>query len=105
MTLKKTENSVLLKMLHMSLISKRKAGWSREVGAGFVAEDLDHVHVNWQSKTTIHIHLKFGDCIEIALKDLNLREVEELIKFVVVQRLKEIETHYKNEWLTKYQIS
>lgn len=36
----KSEETQMLKALRMSRALKEKAGWSREIGAGFIAEDI-----------------------------------------------------------------
>jgi hypothetical protein len=78
MTNKYTTKSRLLKILRNSRTQKKKAGWSREMGAGFVAEDIISVApdsgglffvFSWGTQT-------------IPVQELNLRETEEAIKFL-----------------------
>ena len=80
----KTKRSELLRILRASRTAKKKAGWSRLVGAGFVDEDIDSIE-----KFTKHIlkfKFKFGHTQNINVNELNLRETEEAIKFLEVVR-------------------
>ncbi|MCW3994943.1 MAG: hypothetical protein NWE98_02185 [Candidatus Bathyarchaeota archaeon] len=71
----------LRKALAMSLHFKQKNNWSRETGAGFIAEDIENIQYNPANKT---LTLKFGwgTTQTVTIRDLNLRETEEAIKWI-----------------------
>jgi hypothetical protein len=48
----KSEETHMLKALRMSRALKEKAGWSREIGAGFIAEDMTEMKLGW-ARTSI----------------------------------------------------
>jgi hypothetical protein len=62
---------------------KRKSGWSGE-GSGFVAEDVQGVEYGGRGAggNIIIIHLRWGYHYKPSPAELNLRETEELIKFL-----------------------
>ncbi len=64
--------------LKQSLKEKTKAGWARDIGAGFIAEDIDGVSLRGNS---VHI-ITPTFTQNIPIKELNLRETEELIKAI-----------------------
>ncbi|MGQ9642111.1 MAG: hypothetical protein ACUVUF_08370 [Candidatus Bathycorpusculaceae bacterium] len=82
---------------------KVKAGWSRNVAAGFIMEDVRDVHLNADKSLTIMVAgenetekawLKWT----VKTADLNLRETEELIKYLEKRQI-ELE---EEEWKRKY---
>ena len=76
--MKKNETK-LLKMLRTSKTLKEKNGWSRAMGAGFVKDDLDSISLSHDKTITI-----VTEAFTVTGKtgDFNLRETEEMIKFV-----------------------
>lgn len=74
-----SEKTELLKALRNSRTLKIKAGWSREVGAGFIKEDIAEISKDGKN---INITLLNNYTMEVETKDLNLRETEEAIKFL-----------------------
>ena len=81
----KSEETQMLKALRMSRALKEKAGWSREIGAGFIVEDITKMNLSGKD---IHFTFGWGEQT-IAIKDLNLRETEEAIKFLEDLQLSE----------------
>jgi len=80
----KSGKSQLLKKLKASLAIKKRKGWSSEIGAGFVAADINDCWLNSDGTITL---ILFGDTAHIVkVKQLNLRETEELIKWLDLQR-------------------
>jgi hypothetical protein len=84
---------------------KVKAGWSREGGAGFIMEDIREVRLNADRTLTIMIGgenetektwLKWT----VKTADLNLRETEELIKYLEKRQI-ELE---EEKWKRKYSL-
>lgn len=67
----------LAKALRSSLALKRKAGWSRIIGAGFVAEDIADAFVGPGER--VFFTFQDGRKWVAAIPELNLRETEELI--------------------------
>lgn len=74
-----SEKTELLKALRNSRTLKIKAGWSREVGAGFIKEDIAEISKDGKN---IKITLLNNYTMEVETKDLNLRETEEAITFL-----------------------
>jgi len=68
-----------LRQLRNSKALKEKAGWSRNVGAGFIKEDITDIHVN-PDKTITIITPAMKWTVKIG--DLNLRETEEAIEWL-----------------------
>ena len=68
-----------MKALRNSRTLKIKAGWSREVGAGFIKEDIAEISKDGKN---IKITLLNNYTMEVETKDLNLRETEEAITFL-----------------------
>lgn len=82
----RSERTELLKILRASRTAKKKAGWSRLVGSGFVDEDIESI-----KKVTKHVlkfKFKFGHTQNIKVNELNLRETEEAINFLMIVRCK-----------------
>lgn len=75
----KSDITKLLRILRASLAVKRKSGWSREVSAGFIKEDIGAVSLE---EKYISIMNTEGDYYCVKVNQLNLRETEELIKFL-----------------------
>lgn len=97
----KSEETQMLKALRMSRALKEKAGWSREMGAGFIAEDITEMKIVGKD---IHFTFGWGEQT-IAIKDLNLRETEESIKFLENIQLSEAAKQtlrYKQEQAAKH---
>jgi hypothetical protein len=78
-----SEEIQILKALRMSRTAKLKADWSMDVGAGFIAEDIEKISLG--SKVIV-FNLKFkfkdGHRQTISVRELNLRETIEAIKFM-----------------------
>jgi hypothetical protein len=74
-----SDRSRLLRMLRASAAQKQKRGWSREIGAGFIVEDIIDIETTLSKK--LLFHFSWGDQA-ITPRDLNLRETEEAIKFL-----------------------
>ena len=79
-----TQKTMLLKILRMSRFMKIKKGWSREIGAGFIKEDIKRIGLDHTDKGKSIITIAYaGDSyIAVEPKELNLRETEEAIKFL-----------------------
>lgn len=73
------KGSKLMKVLNFSRVAKKRAGWSR-VGAGFLKEEIESV--NLLPRNLIEVTLKEGSTITAKSVEFNLRETEELIKFL-----------------------
>ena len=96
----KSEETHMLKALRMSKALKEKAGWSRLIGAGFIVEDITKMNLSGKD---IHFTFGWGEQT-IAIKDLNLRETEEAIKFLEDIQLSEAAKgtlRYKQEQAVK----
>ena len=71
---------MLLKSLKASRSTKEKAGWSDNIGCGFVEDDIISIEINEEThKITVKTH-NF-ELIQPS-KDYNLREVKEMINWV-----------------------
>ena len=77
-----SDRTKLLKMLRASLTMKKKKGWSRDVGAGFIAEDIKSVILNPDKTVTIKSHYGLHHNPRYSMWSLNLRETEELLRYV-----------------------
>jgi len=78
----RSEKTRLLKKLKNSLAEKKRRGWSSEIGAGFVITDINDCWLN--SDGTITLILFQGDTRHTChVKELNLRETEELIAWLM----------------------
>lgn len=62
------------------IASRQKAAWSRFIGAGFIAEDIERCWPDWNMDSfTLHYSGNMG---LMKLSQLNLRELEELQKYL-----------------------
>ena len=75
-------NTALLNRLKKSLAIKRKHGYSSEVSPGFVAEDLQEIYQDVSGEIII-VTEAFRQ--RMWMKELNLRETEEAIRFVKIR--------------------
>lgn len=74
-----SEDTALLNRLKKSMAVKKKYGYNRDVSAGFVAEDLQAIYQDISGQIII-VTEAFRQPMPI--KELNLRETEEAMKFV-----------------------
>jgi len=78
-----TWKSNAIKRLKLSIHSRVKAGWSASVGSGFIAEDIKEAGFDRDSESkAFYVQLIGNDgcmLINCELKDLNLREQQELL--------------------------
>ncbi len=76
-----SERTKMLKMLRNSQTLKVKNGWSRKVGSGFIVADITDMSLVGDNT----ILFEFGDGHKQALTtgELNLRETDEAIKFLL----------------------
>jgi len=82
----KSENTRLIKSLRMSITGKKKSGWSREVGVGFVKDDIKSIHyLNDYSKKLL-IRFNWNAVLLVFIDELNLRETEEALNFLLEQQ-------------------
>ena len=75
----KDDKTKLLRMLRNSKTLKEKNGWSREMGAGFIKEDIKSLRLS-SDKTITTITESFT--LTGKTGDFNLRETEEMVKFL-----------------------
>lgn len=75
----KSKATELIKILGASRTAKRKAGWSRMVGAGFISQDIKDIERI--SGNVLKFSFKDGHVQNIKVPDLNLRETEEALLF------------------------
>lgn len=75
----KSEETELLKKIRTSLTFKKKHKWSRKVGSGFIAEDLRSVTLNPDGSIGV---ITEAFVLQQKLNEFNLRETEELLRFV-----------------------
>jgi hypothetical protein len=75
-----SDYELILKKLKMAKTGKEKHGWSRESGSGFIAEDIDQVKLRGND---LNFDL-WGNTHNqtIPVKELNLSETEEAIRWV-----------------------
>lgn len=60
---------------------RQKALWTRFIGAGFTADDIEQV---WPEANLEYFGIKYaGDIHSMRLSDLNLRELDELEKWLL----------------------
>lgn len=72
----------ILEQLEKSREEKIKSGWSRQVSAGFIAADITEAAYCHQPRIN-RIEITYsGQKQNFYIADLNLRETEELIKYV-----------------------
>ena len=77
------------KIVQNSLNNKIKNNWSRDIGAGFICEDIEDINIlegtlssgNRHTKT-IEIIFNWDHRQQFKTLDLSLRESEELLKFI-----------------------
>lgn len=94
-----SKRGLLLKILKNSLNNKRKAGWERNIGAGFIKEDIIDIDVFTKTKSSWILIIKMGPkkaknyrealTLITDVKNLNIRETEEALKWVQ-ENLKEV---------------
>jgi len=87
-----SEQTKLLKVLKQSIKVKTAGGWSRDAGAGFIAEDIQYIELYRLNKKYPHmiaVHAREKDPSKInfliadqSISDYNLRETEELLRYV-----------------------
>jgi len=77
----KSYKTKLLRQLRMSKHRKIKSGWSREMGAGFIKEDINFIKPNLDEMIVIS-YCKPPFFLITTPFGLNLRETEEAIKFL-----------------------
>jgi len=75
----KNETTKMLRMLRNSRALKIKHGWSRNVSAGFIKEDIEHLYLEPDRKITVITH---AFTLTQTTHAFNLRETEELIKYL-----------------------
>ncbi len=75
----KNDKTKLLRMLRNSKTKKEKNGWTRASGAGFIKEDIIAVKLG-PDKTIIIMTESFTQTGKTG--DFNLRETEEMIRFL-----------------------
>jgi hypothetical protein len=87
----KDELSELSYMVKRSLAAKKRGGWSRDTGSGFIAADVRHVVAGERgSSASVGIYFAWEprghEPAWFALSDLSLREVEELNLWVELEK-------------------
>lgn len=75
----RVSNMELVKALRMSLAMKKKSGWSRDVSAGFIAEDIKDSFIAQHEKGSVFFEFQDARKWVAEIRDLNVRELEELI--------------------------
>jgi len=75
----KDDTTRMLRALRNSRTLKVKYGWSRESGAGFISEDIKDASLVGKK---IRIYFNWLHQQDFDTCDLNLRETEELIKYL-----------------------
>jgi hypothetical protein len=75
----KSEKDKLIKLLEESIKQKIKDGWSEDIGAGFIAEDIIGAMLNTDGSITLGM---LANNQNLKIEDLNLRETKELLKFL-----------------------
>lgn len=73
------DTTKMLRMLRNSRTLKVKSGWSRNVGSGFIAEDITNLTLNPDKTITVTTQ-----AFKLTQKtsEFNLRETEELIRWL-----------------------
>jgi hypothetical protein len=82
----KSPDVALLRRLRNSFAVKKKSGYSRLVSAGFIADDLKDIYQDISGEIIVSTEA-FNQ--RMWIKDLNLRETEEAIKFVEIKIAKQ----------------
>lgn len=108
----KSRYTYLLKMARQSLAIKKKAGWSRDIGAGWTKEDIvdlrpiakggggicptcgQRIPEEATASFTLVDHV--GE-YTMTMKDLNLRETEEVVKWLIDAEAKRTAEEAKGE--------
>jgi len=75
----KNDETKLLRMLRNSKTKKEKNGWTRNAGAGFIKEDIKSLKLGSYNIITITTE---SFTLTGKTGDFNLRETEEMIRFV-----------------------
>jgi len=75
----KDEKAQMLRIFRNSKTLKEKNGWSRNVGAGFIAADV--LSIDLLADKTLVFEFEWGRQ-PLKVDELNLRETEEAIKFL-----------------------
>lgn len=83
----KSEYSHIFRKLKMFKTAKEKAGWTRNIGAGFIRADIQDVELN--DDGSISIIFLFGAPLRVKVHELNLRETDEVIRFVGFRKLEQ----------------
>ena len=78
----KSDKTKLLRMLRMSIAMKRKEGWSRDTGCGFIAQDVKEYRLNKDKTIDLQFGFSDGRWSKFSMYSLNLREAEELLKYM-----------------------
>lgn len=73
------EETHILRMLRNSRAVKVKSGYTRDISAGFIADDIQSITLNPDKSLRIFFA---GIYQSIFTRDLNLRETEEAIKWL-----------------------
>jgi len=69
--------------VHARIQMRQKALWSRFIGAGFIAEDITAV---WPEENLDFFGMRHSGLMRgYRLSDLNLRELEELLKWLIAK--------------------
>jgi hypothetical protein len=80
----------MLKALRMSKNNKIKHGWSREVGSGFILDEVESASFKKKVPSgEITLSLKWGHTQTIDIKELNLRETEILTEWAEQEVIRE----------------
>ena len=80
----------------VSITMKTKKRWSRDAGAGFIAEEIKSIYyskVTGYNIVTPDQHLQMDK-----LADLNLRETEECLKWIERELAREIVKAVEHKW-------
>jgi len=80
-----TIKSALLKKVNSSLTKKRNAGWGKDVGAGFIKEDILEVGLLANGKIKVKTETF---TLNQPINEFNLRETEEVRKFLKLKSSK-----------------
>jgi hypothetical protein len=74
----KSERTHLIKAIKQSLSVKKKAGWSRDTGPGFICEDILSVRLEGKNIQITTSAFKMST----PSSEFNLRETKEILKFL-----------------------
>ena len=101
---KYTPQTRMLKALRMSAKIKIKSGWSRDIGAGFIAVDIQNMQLLDKVNTPsyqIRFTFTWGNQ-DIPIADLNLRETEEAIKWLELRISEPNDKYFKEKLEAAY---